>query len=70
MDLILRRPLRKQRASKDAPEGGGGAAGIHWNRPSRPLRGASGRGRWAFETGSKFDRSVKFEAKTLAAFSE
>jgi hypothetical protein len=30
MDLILRRPLRKQRASKDAPEGVCNAARATW----------------------------------------
>ena len=38
--LILRRPLRKQRASKDAPEGRLQRRPRHLDRPSRPLRGA------------------------------
>jgi hypothetical protein len=31
------RPLREQRASKDAPEGAHGHACVCWNRPSTPL---------------------------------
>ena len=45
-DLILRRPLRQQRASKDTPDRAHSHACARWNAIRGPLRGASGRGRW------------------------
>ena len=63
----VRRPLRKQRASKDAPEDACGAARAPWTVLRGPFGRLRTRGWWAFETGSGMQEERRRDRRVRAS---